>query len=54
MEVVLRALWLLRQALSLQVCMEAVQHLVVHILSGLSFKNQPLRQQHQLVAHGTS
>jgi hypothetical protein len=45
--------WLQRQVLKLQVCMEILQTLAVHILSGLFFKNQLLRQQPQLVVHGT-
>jgi hypothetical protein len=45
--------WLHRQVLKLQVCMEILQTLAAHILSGLFLKNQPLRQPPQLVVHGT-
>jgi hypothetical protein len=48
-----QVVWLRLLALSQQVCMETLQTLAAHILSGLFFKNQPLRQQPQQVDHGT-
>jgi hypothetical protein len=44
-EAVQQERWLLRLVQKLQVYMAVELYLAVHILSGLSFKSQPLRQQ---------
>jgi hypothetical protein len=52
-EAALQVDWLQRLALSQRVCMEIQQILAVHILNGLFFKNQLLRQLRQQAVHGT-